>query len=51
LVIGSEGQGISSPVKEKLDIAVTIPRMGGAESLNASVATGIALSELSKVKK
>ena len=50
LVIGSEGQGISSAVKEKLDIAVTIPRMGGAESLNASVATGIALSELSKVK-
>jgi len=50
LIIGSEGQGISSDVKEKLDIAVTIPRMGGAESLNASVATGIALAELSKAK-
>lgn len=41
LIIGNEGKGIR---QELLDIAshhVTIPRTGGAESLNAAVSTGI----------
>lgn len=48
LIIGSEGQGITQPVKDLLDVSVTIPRIGKAESLNASVAAGIALAQLSK---
>lgn len=48
LIIGSEGQGISKAVAEVLDVQVTIPRIGQTESLNASVATGIVLAELSK---
>ena len=46
LVIGNESKGIR---KEFLDLAtkpVTIQRRGGAESLNAAVATGILLSHL-----
>ncbi|OWY25624.1 RNA methyltransferase [Sphingobacteriales bacterium UPWRP_1] len=41
LVIGSESHGISGAVLPYIQQAVTIPRRGGAESLNAAVATGI----------
>lgn len=41
LVIGNEGQGISEALEKRLDHRLTIPRRGGAESLNAAVATGI----------
>lgn len=43
LVIGREGPGISEATEALLHqvIAVPAPRAGGAESLNASVATGI----------
>jgi len=43
LVIGSESHGISQEVLKQLDVGITIPQKGGAESLNASVATGILL--------
>lgn len=43
LVIGSEGKGIRDALLTKITHPVTIPRMGGAESLNAAVATGIIL--------
>ena len=46
LMMGNESKGLS---KELLDMAtdhVTIPRRGGAESLNVAVATGILLSSL-----
>lgn len=46
LVIGSEGNGISSQVLPHISHPVTIPRIGGAESLNAAVATGIIVSHL-----
>ncbi len=42
LVIGNESRGISDPIMQTLEHKVTIPRYGGAESLNASVACGIA---------
>jgi len=48
LVIGSESFGISDDVMPYVTDAVTIPRYGGAESLNAGVATGIILSHLRK---
>ncbi len=41
LVIGSEAKGIREPLKSKIIHPVTIPKRGGAESLNAAVATGI----------
>lgn len=41
LVIGSEGNGISSLVKKNCDFLVKLPMKGHINSLNASVATGI----------
>jgi TrmH family RNA methyltransferase len=46
LVIGSEGRGPSPAVRAKVTGWVTIPRTGGAESLNAGVAAGIILAAL-----
>lgn len=46
LVIGNESRGISEAVKQLVDHPLTIPRYGGAESLNAAVATGIILSHI-----
>jgi TrmH family RNA methyltransferase len=46
LVIGNESKGISDAVKKCITDPVTIPRLGGAESLNAAVATGIILSHI-----
>lgn len=44
LVIGSESKGIRENVQPFIRHSVTIPKKGGAESLNAAVATGIILS-------
>lgn len=46
LVIGSEGSGISQAVLPLITNPITIPKIGGAESLNAAVATGIIVSHL-----
>ena len=46
LVIGNEGKGISKDILSYINHAITIPRIGGAESLNAAVATGIILSHI-----
>ena len=43
IVVGSEGKGLSRLVKEKCDLVVSIPMSTSTESLNASVATSIAL--------
>lgn len=48
LVIGNEGNGISSDVISLCDETVTIPQFGNAESLNAAVAAGIILAEFTK---
>lgn len=48
LMIGNEANGLSQALIEKADELVTIPRLGGAESLNAAVATSIFLYELTK---
>jgi 23S rRNA (guanosine2251-2'-O)-methyltransferase len=45
IVMGSEGKGIRRLIKETCDQIVTIPMSGSIESLNVSVATGIALFE------
>lgn len=46
LLIGSEGKGIGEELLSMITNPITIPRIGGAESLNAAVATGILLSHL-----
>lgn len=46
ILIGNESRGIQKRLLEQIQFPVTIPRRGGAESLNAAVATGIILSHL-----
>jgi 23S rRNA (guanosine2251-2'-O)-methyltransferase len=43
LVVGAEGSGLSRLVRERCDVVVRIPIDRGTESLNVSVAAGIAL--------
>lgn len=46
IVIGNESRGISAEVEKRVTQRITIPRIGKAESLNASVATAIVLDNL-----
>ena len=50
LVIGNEGRGISSLVKESCDFIAKIPMHGKINSLNASVAAAILIYEVIKTK-
>ena len=43
LVVGAEGTGLSRLVRERCDVVVRIPIDRDTESLNVSVAAGIAL--------
>ena len=43
IVVGSEGRGISGPVRRRLDLALRIPMRGKIQSLNAGVAGSILL--------
>lgn len=46
LIIGNESKGIRSDVESFIQRRISIPKTGGAESLNAAVATGIILWKL-----
>ncbi|MBO7149770.1 MAG: RNA methyltransferase [Clostridia bacterium] len=48
LVIGNEGKGVSSVLRERADLIVSIPMENGMESLNASVSAGILMYILKK---
>jgi 23S rRNA (guanosine2251-2'-O)-methyltransferase len=48
LVVGSEGAGLSRLVREACDSLASIPISKSVESLNAGVAAGIALYEISR---
>ena len=48
LVVGSEGAGLSRLVREVCDCLASIPISKSVESLNAGVAAGIALYEISR---
>ena len=45
LVIGSEGFGLSAPVRAQCDAIISLPMFGRVNSLNASVAAGILMYE------
>jgi len=50
LIMGSESHGISDKLLSFVTERLTIPRIGGAESLNVAVATGIILSSLLRTR-
>ena len=45
IVMGGEGKGLRRLTREQCDLLVCLPMMGSVESLNVSVATGVALYE------
>jgi 23S rRNA (guanosine2251-2'-O)-methyltransferase len=51
LVMGTEGKGLRKLVKKTCDQLVKIPMHGNVESLNVSVATGIALFEATRQRQ
>lgn len=51
LVLGSEGRGLSRLVRETCDATVSIPMAGPVESLNASVAAGVVLAEVARMRR
>lgn len=50
IAIGSEGQGLSPAVKARVTRFVTIPRHGGAESLNAGIAAAVVCDNLRRAQ-
>ncbi len=50
LLMGNESKGIHENLIEFIDKPLFIPKLGGSESLNVSVATGIICSEFSRRK-
>ena len=50
LVVGAEGAGLSRLVAETCDLLVSVPMTRDVESLNAGVATGIALYEIARLR-
>ncbi len=51
VVIGSEGRGLSDAVRPFVTYYITIPKFGGAESLNAAVAAAIVCDNLRRTAK
>ena len=46
LIVGSEGTGLSNEIQKKLDLIINISMTKNMESLNASVASAIAMHEI-----
>ena len=51
LVVGSENKGLSHAVRDRCNTVLYIPTTKLVQSLNVSVATGIALAEISRKRK
>jgi 23S rRNA (guanosine2251-2'-O)-methyltransferase len=50
LVVGSEGSGLSRLAAERCDVLARVPHAGAVESLNASVATALAVFEVARMR-
>jgi 23S rRNA (guanosine2251-2'-O)-methyltransferase len=50
LVMGSEGRGIRPLIKKQCDFLISVPMKGNMDSLNVSVAAGVILYEILRVK-
>jgi 23S rRNA (guanosine2251-2'-O)-methyltransferase len=50
IVVGSEGKGLSRLVTENCDAIVSIPISAATESLNAGIAAGVTLYEISRLR-
>jgi len=48
VVLGNEGQGISAEIMSLISHPVTIPRIGGAESLNVAISAAIFCADISR---
>ena len=51
ILIGGEGAGVESPVRESADAVVSIPMAGGAESLNAAAAAAVIAYEARRQRR
>ncbi|MBC7914499.1 MAG: RNA methyltransferase [Pyrinomonadaceae bacterium] len=51
IILGNEGNGISTAIQDLLHKRLTIPRFGQAESLNVAVTAAIICSELKRIIK
>jgi 23S rRNA (guanosine2251-2'-O)-methyltransferase len=51
VVIGSEGRGLTRLVRDTCDQTLSIPMSSGVESLNASVAAGVLLAEVARIRR
>lgn len=51
VVVGSEGKGLSRLVRETCDQVVSIPMAAATESLNAGIATAVALYEIARTRR
>lgn len=51
IVVGNEGQGVSSDVIELADVLVTIPMFGKAESLNVAIASALLMYKTNETKE
>jgi TrmH family RNA methyltransferase len=51
ILLGNEGHGINKTLIKEITVPVTIPRIGGAESLNVAVSAAIFCSELTRGMK
>ncbi|QJD94442.1 RNA methyltransferase [Mucilaginibacter robiniae] len=48
IVMGNEGNGLRPDIEQLISEAITIPRVGNAESLNVGIATALFCSELNR---
>jgi TrmH family RNA methyltransferase len=48
VILGNEGQGITPEIMELITHPVTIPRIGGAESLNVAISAAILCADISR---